>query len=133
MKWRCPGKLENQVRLLGLLNIVVGALNGLIAIFQLLFFGGAFILSIHLGVNTAVASVWLWAMLALMLPTIVTGIALMSFRGWARSAGIVLCVCQLINAPLGTLVGLYGLWVLFSEDADLIFSGRYGQFLNGRR
>jgi hypothetical protein len=125
--------LENHVRLLGLLNIAVGFLNGLIALFQLLFFGGAIILSIHLGVNTVVASVWLWSMLALVLPGIVIGIALLSFRGWARWAGIVLAICQLMILPLGTIVGLYGLWVLFSDDADMIFTRRYGQYVIGRR
>ena len=125
--------METHVRVLGLLNIAVGSLNGLIAVFQFLFFGGAFVLSIHLGVNTVVASVWLWWMLLLMVPGIVTGIALVSFRGWARWVGIVLSICQMLNVPLGTIVGLYGLWVLFSDDADMIFTRRYGQYIIGRR
>lgn len=125
--------MENHIRLLGLLNIVVSALNGLAALFQFVFFGGALILSVQLGVNTVAASVWLWAMLGLTLPGIVTGIALLSFRGWARWVGIVLSVCQMLNVPLGTIVGLYGLWVLFSDDADMIFTRRYGQYVIGRR
>lgn len=125
--------MENHIRLLGLLNIAVGAFNGLVALFQFLFFGGALVLSIYLGVNTVAASVWLWAMLVLMLPSIVTGIALLSFRGWARWVGIVLSICQLLNVPLGTMVGLYGLWVLFSDDADMIFTRRYGEYIIGRR
>ena len=125
--------MENHIRLLGLLNIAVGALNGIIALIQFLFFGGALILSVHLGVNTVAASVWLWATLVLMVPSIVTGIALLFFRSWARWVGIVLSVCQLLSVPLGTVVGLYGLWVLFSDDADMIFTRRYGQYMIGRR
>lgn len=125
--------MENHIRVLGLLNIAVGTLNGLIALFQFLFFGGAFVLSTYLRVSTPVAAVWLWAMLVLMVPSIVIGIALLGFRGWTRSAGIVLSVFELLNVPLGTMIGLYGLWVLFSDGADLIFSQRYGESLIGRR
>ena len=125
--------MENHIRLLGLGCILAGAINGLLALFQFLFFGGAFVLSVQLGVTTVAASVWLWAMLVLMLPSIVIGIALLSFRSWARVAGIVLSVCQLLCIPLGTVVGLYGLWVLFSDRADMIFTRRYGQYTIGRR
>jgi hypothetical protein len=125
--------LENHIRLLGLLNIAVGALNGLVALIQFLFFGGAAVLSVYVGMNTVATSVWLWAMLVLMLPSIVTGIALLFFRDWARWVGIVLSICQLLNVPLGTIVGFYGLWVLFSDDADMIFTRRYGQYTIGRR
>jgi len=125
--------LENHIRLLGVLNIVVGAVNGLTALCQLLFLGGALILSLQLNVNAVAAGVWLWAMLVLMLPCIVTGIALLGFRGWARWVGIVLSICQMLCVPLGTLVGLYGLWVLFSDDADMIFTRRYGEYIIGRR
>lgn len=125
--------MENHVRLLGLLTISVGVLNGLAAIFQFFFFGGAFIMSIHLGVNVVAASVWLWTALALMLPSIVIGIALLSFRDWARVLGIILSVCEMLLLPLGTIVGMYGLYVLFSESADMIFERRYGEYSNTRR
>lgn len=125
--------MEHHVRVLGVLNVVVGAFSGLAALFQLLFFGGAQTISGYLSINTAIAAVWLWSTLALMLPCIVVGLALVGFRGWSRGAGIVLSVCEMLNVPLGTLVGLYGLWVLFSEDADMIFSRRFGQSVVPRR
>lgn len=125
--------MEHHVRVLGVLNVVVGAFSGLAALFQLLFFGGAQTISAYLSINSAIAAVWLWSMLVLMLPCIVVGLALVGFRGWARSAGIVLSVCEMLNVPLGTIVGLYGLWVLFSEDTDMLFSRRFGQYVIPRR
>lgn len=125
--------MENQIRLLGVLNIASGSLTGLVAIFQILFFGGGVTISIHLGFNTFLIDVWIWTMLSLMIPSIVLGIALLGFRAWARTFGIILSILELVNVPLGTAVGLYGLWVLFSERADLIFTRRYGEYLIGRR
>jgi hypothetical protein len=125
--------LETHVRAVGLLNIVVGALSGLTAIFDILFFGGGVTLSAYLDVNSIIAHVWLGAALLLMVPCIVTGIALLGFRSWARTFGIVLSILEMLVVPLGTIVGIYGLVVLFSEDVDMIFERRYGQYVAGRR
>lgn len=125
--------MEHHVRLVGLLNIVVGAFSGLIAIFQFLFFGGPLTIAVYLSIQTLVVTVWLWIMLLLTIPSIVIGVGLLSFRGWARVSGILLAIFQLLNLPFGTLVGFYSLWVLFSDDADMIFNRRYGQYVVGRR
>jgi hypothetical protein len=125
--------LETQVRVLGLLNILVGAFSGLAAIFDIFFFGGAITLSAYSSVSSIIAGVWLGAALLLMFPCIVTGIALLGFRGWARTFGIVLSILEMLIVPLGTIVGIYGLVVLFSDDVDMIFSRRYGEYIVGRR
>lgn len=125
--------MEHHVRIVGLLNIAVGAFSGLIALFQFLFFGGPLTIAVYLSIQTLVVTVWLWIMLLLAIPSIVIGLALLGFHGWARVSGILLAVFQLLNLPLGTLVGFYSLWVLFSDDADMIFNRRYGQYVVGRR
>lgn len=125
--------METHVRVLGLLTILAGALSGLIAIFDILFFGGGTALSAYLDVNSIIAYVWLGAALLLMIPCIVTGIALLGFRSWARTFGIVLSILEMLVVPLGTIVGIYGLVILFSEDVDMIFERRYGEYTVGRR
>lgn len=125
--------MEHHVRVVGVLYIAVGAISGLAAIFQLLFFGGAPVLAAFLSIYNVVASVWLWAALLLIVPSIITGLALIALRDWARGAGIVLAVFQMINLPLGTALGFYALWVLFSEQADMLFTRRFGQYIAGRR
>lgn len=130
---RWPGNLQNHVRVLGLLTIVVGALSGLVALFLIIFFSGAATLEGALSINAIVAEMWIVLALILMAPCIVTGIALLSFRAWSRTFGTVLCVLQLLNVPLGTILGIYGLWVLLSNEADLVFSPRFGEYMIGRR
>jgi len=115
------------------LNIVCGTLSGLIAIFDILFFGGDATLAGYFNVTPILVDVWLCAALVLMLPCIVIGIAILGFRGWSRWAGIVLSILEMLVMPLGTIVGIYGLIVLFSEDVDMIFSRRFGEYTVGRR
>lgn len=54
---------------------------------------------------------------ALSIPGIVAGFGLLGQKLWARYLAIVVAVLGLINFPLGTLIGIYTLWVLFQESA----------------
>lgn len=55
------------------------------------------------------------------LPGLATGYGLLQQRPWARILGIVLSAISLINIPFGTLVGIYGLWVLLNKDTERLF------------
>ena len=61
-------------------------------------------------------------LLATCLPGVLTGIGLLYYKPWARILGIVLCAIQLVNLPLGTVFGAYGLWVLLSRNSERLFS-----------
>lgn len=56
------------------------------------------------------------------LPALIAGIGLLKFRPWARILGIVVAILSLIHIPFGTIVGIYGLWVLFNKDTERLFS-----------
>ena len=62
-------------------------------------------------------------LLALSLPGLIGGIGLLKFQPWARILGIVLSVINLINIPFGTVLGVYGLWVLFNKETEALFGG----------
>lgn len=49
---------------------------------------------------------------------VATGVGLLQYRLWARSLAILLNVINLLHIPFGTLVGLYGLWVLISTEGE---------------
>lgn len=59
----------------------------------------------------------------LALPGLITGIGLLQFRPWARIMGIVLGVLHLLNFPIGTVLGVYALWVLLSKQTEPLFTG----------
>ena len=60
--------------------------------------------------------------LALSVPGVVLGIGLLNLRPWARVLGIVLSALTLLHIPVGTVLGVYGLWVLFSHDTERLFA-----------
>jgi hypothetical protein len=55
-------------------------------------------------------------------PGLIIGIGLLKFRPWSRILGIVLSAINLIHIPFGTVLGIYGLWVLLNRDSERIFS-----------
>ena len=124
--------MDTHVKVLGALNVACGAL-GLIGAFALmLIFGGAAgivganaepgaAIAIPIIGITGIALVTF--LLVLSLPGIIVGIGLFRLRPWARIAGIVLSMLALIMIPFGTLVGIYGLWVLFAKDTERLFAG----------
>jgi hypothetical protein len=70
------------------------------------------------------AGTWLVAfLLVLSLPGLITGIGLLKFQPWARIVGLVLSVINLINIPFGTVLGIYGLWVLLNKETEPLFAG----------
>jgi hypothetical protein len=60
-------------------------------------------------------------MLALSIPGIVAGWGLLKFRSWARILTVVLSALHLFHVPFGTALGIYGLWVLLSNEGQKLF------------
>jgi hypothetical protein len=63
-------------------------------------------------------------LVATALPGLIAGIGLLRFRPWARILAIVVAIVNLIHIPFGTVVGIYGLWVLFNKDTERLFPER---------
>jgi hypothetical protein len=125
--------MDTHVRVLGVLNIALGVVGLIIAALMMIGVGGAAgiisasaepeeaalavpILSIVGGLVVAVV-------FAFSLPSVVTGIGLLYFKPWARILGIVLSAIALLGFPWVTLLGIYGLWVLFNKDTERLFAG----------
>jgi hypothetical protein len=123
--------MQTHVKVLAVLFIVFSALGVLLAVGMGAIFGiagmagaaadpedAAFVLPI-LGITGSMVTI---LFLAISLPGLVTGFALLSYRPWGRILGIVLCAINLINFPFGTIFGAYGLWVLLNRDTERLFS-----------
>jgi hypothetical protein len=48
----------------------------------------------------------------------VAGWGLLERRPWARTLAIVVAIIALLNPILGTILGIYTLWVLLPSDAE---------------
>jgi hypothetical protein len=126
--------MREHVRVLGILNIVMGCLVALIGIGVFLVMGGVagiVSMSVDTGdyIDGAIAAPIVAAIgmgvavffLILAAPAIVGGWGLMKFKSWARILMIVVSVLHLFHIPLGTALGLYGLWVLLNHETQTLF------------
>ena len=52
---------------------------------------------------------------------LVGGIGLLSYLSWARYLIIVVAALGCLNIPIGTLKGVYSLWVLLQDDTVKLF------------
>lgn len=52
---------------------------------------------------------------------LVGGIGLLSFQSWARYLIIVVAALGCLNIPIGTLKGVYSLWVLLQDETIKLF------------
>jgi len=123
--------MDTHVKVLGILQIVGGALGLLSALVVLLVFGGVVatvsgdadaataIPVIGLTGTAVVAFLACWS-----LPLVIIGSGVYRIRPWARVWGIVVSVVSLIAFPFGTMLGVYGLWVLFSNEGEQLFAQR---------
>ena len=122
--------MDTHVKVLGALEIALGCLSLLAAVvITFVFLGGVGAMGFS-GDPDAQAAMPLVGLIGtsivtflvvLSLPGILIGIGLLRRRPWARIAGIVLSVLSLMMIPFGTLVGIYGLWVLFSKETERLF------------
>jgi hypothetical protein len=53
---------------------------------------------------------------------LIGGIGLLSFQSWARYLVIIVAALGCLNIPIGTLKGVYSLWVLLQEDTIKLFN-----------
>jgi hypothetical protein len=123
--------METHVKVLGILNIVAGAFGLCGALVLFLLFGisaGAVGTSGDPDAAFALPIIGLTGMalvtfaILTSLPAIIIGFGLLRFRPWARVGGIVMAVVSLMMFPFGTILGVYGLWVLFSAEGERLFA-----------
>lgn len=55
------------------------------------------------------------------IPGLIAGYGLIKRYSWARPFAIVMAALNLVTFPLGTVIGVYSLWVLFTDDARPLF------------
>jgi hypothetical protein len=123
--------METHVKVLGVLHIVMGAIGIVVALLCLVIFGGAAgIVGTSGDPNAGAAApivgivgmVVVGCLVVLSLPGIIVGFGLFQRRAWGRIGGIVLSIFELIMFPFGTIVGVYGLWVLLSKETEPLFA-----------
>jgi len=118
-------KMKKHVTIVGVIHIGFGVLGliGALTIFFALHFARGFVS------NEEVPRMVL-TILGLSLPLLigfmstlglVGGIGLIAYKNWARYLVIIVAALGCLNIPIGTLKGVYSLWVLLQDETIKLF------------
>lgn len=120
--------MEQHIRIVAILYIVLGALGLLAAIVVL----GIFLVGAGAGMLSdepegALASGTCGTIIAVVvavisLPNLIAGLGLQKRRKWARILTIILSVLNLFSFPIGTAIGGYALWALLNDQSQAYFT-----------
>jgi len=129
--------MRDHIKILGILNIVMGCLTALVGLVALVILSGVagaiHWSAISTGDNEAPFAAPMISLIGLGvaaffvllgLPSIIGGWGLLRLRPWSRVLTIVVSGFHLLHVPFGTALGIYGLWVLLSEESRVILSDR---------
>jgi hypothetical protein len=116
--------MDAHVRFLGKASIAFGIFAAVGALAVLIRFGGF-------------GGLWRWAEgfsgiglpvtlsvtlhLLVAIPSIVAGRGLLLFRPWARWLDVILSAVNFLNLPFGTMLSVYGFWVLTQHETEPLF------------
>ncbi|MBV7331516.1 hypothetical protein KFU94_25430 [Chloroflexi bacterium TSY] len=120
MKQLDKQEVQQHVMILGWLYIVANAIFLVIGAFVFLLLTG---IGIAAGDPEAVAVLGVIGtsvgmLLALLgLPGMIAGYGLLTQKAWGRVLALIVGIIGLVNIPIGTIIGLYAVWVLMQESA----------------
>ncbi|NLA48127.1 MAG: hypothetical protein GX876_01555 [Bacteroidales bacterium] len=119
-------KMKKHVVVVGAIHIGFGFLGliGALAIFFAIHFARGFVTDVEVANMVLVfLSVSLPVLIGFLSTLgLVGGIGLLSFQPWARYLIIVVAGLGCINIPIGTLKGVYSLWVLLQDETIRLFT-----------
>jgi hypothetical protein len=129
--------MRKHVQVLGILNLVWGCLGLLGALVVMLIFGGVVGLigivaghapeaGIAIPIVSLVGGIIFLLIFLTSLPAVAVGYGLLKLLPWGRILGIILSAIHLLAFPFGTALGIYGLWVLFSDETVALFGNWRG-------
>ena len=123
-------RMEKHVTLVAVLNIGFGILGVLTAIFVLI---GMIVANIYVEdydarkiIPIAGTAVFLFLLIT-SIPEIIGGFGLLKRRPWARILILIVACLDLLWIPIGTIIGIYELWVLLQDGTVQLFKPASGK------
>ena len=116
--------MKMHITILGWLSIADGALTLLTGVLAFMFLTGIGFASGDLEALPILALIGTTTgmfMSALALPSLLAGFGLLREKNWGRILAIIVSFFNLLWFPIGTALGIYGLWVLLRKEATEYF------------
>ncbi len=116
--------MEKHVTLVAVINIAFGFLGIFLGIILFVILVGAGIISKDpeaLTITSIVGIAVGFFLILTSIPEVIGGFGLLKRRPWARVLVLIIAVLDLFMIPIGTIIGVYELWVLLNEETAKLF------------
>ncbi len=116
--------LKTHITILGWLNIAGGLLSLVVGAFVFMLLAGIGIASSDpdaLPILAFIGTMTGMLMFVLALPSLLAGYGLLRGKNWGRILAIIVAFFDLLSFPIGTIFGIYGLWVLLRKETTDYF------------
>ena len=117
--------MDKHVTFVAVINIAFGFLGIFLAFFLFVVLVGAGIISQDpeaMKITSIVGIAIAFFLLMTSIPEVIGGFGLMKRKPWARVLVLIIACLDLLIIPIGTLIGIYELWVLLNEETVKLFS-----------
>jgi hypothetical protein len=118
--------MKKHVTLVAALQIGFSTMGilGAMVVFFVFSFAGSFVSDVDVaGEVMSFLGTFLPAMLLLLsLAGLIGGIGLLRFQRWARVLVMVMAAIGCFVFPIGTVIGIYSLWVLMQDESAKLFN-----------
>jgi hypothetical protein len=124
--------MESHIKAVGLLHVILGSLGILGGLVAMVVFGAlagvvqfsdnSHNSAVAVPVLGAIGTMIFLVVLLISVPGLIGGIGLMRMAPWSRVFMIVISALDLLSVPLGTAVGIYGLWVLTKPETEALMA-----------
>jgi hypothetical protein len=122
--------MDKHVKLLGIFNIIFGGLGLAVAIGIVVLAGGFGAVLTSFGDDTVglAALILVVFQMIVSVPCIIAGFGILRYNDWARMMLTIVSALNMLNIPIGSVLGAYGLWVLLSEETEPLFANPPARF-----
>ena len=117
--------MEKHITFVAVLNIAFGFLGLFFAAFLFVAIVGAGIISGEpeaVTITSIIGTALAFFLVITSLPEIIGGFGLLKCKAWARIIILVMACLDLLWIPIGTMIGIYELWVLLNEETVKLFT-----------
>lgn len=121
--------MDRHIKTLGVLNMIFGAFALVVPILVLWQNGGfaGLFSEFNEQVYAFVAVTSCVFHLAIAIPCMLCGYHIRHLKDWARTVLTLVSAINILNVPFGSLLGVYGLWVLMMPETDPLFANAPAQ------
>ncbi|KPL02677.1 MAG: hypothetical protein AMJ90_05140 [candidate division Zixibacteria bacterium SM23_73_2] len=121
--------MEKHINVLGWLYIIFNVLGLFLGILLFWIIAGGGLISGDpeaIFITGIVATAVAGFLTILSVPGIIGGIFLLQWKPWARILVLILGFLNLLDIPLGTILGIYTIWVLMKDETVQLFKAKTG-------